>query len=256
MKSFTDTSASGSGFPPATRLYRGLLRALGPIVRGYSRVELRGRENLPAGGAILVSNHPGSLWWDAVCLAAALAPRPIAFVANAWDFRNPLMGHLLHCVGAIPQADVVNRDDAAVDRARRGSLVCHFAEQAYHTFRRRYTVYRFAPQTLAYSRLAQVPVVPTAVVGVEEAAATLAGFKRAGMPFHFPVVPPIVLPIKVIVEFGAPLSASELTDNSTDDAFAGRAAARRLQDAVAALLAKQRRVRTSDEDYLQHAGWW
>ncbi|MBP9903252.1 MAG: 1-acyl-sn-glycerol-3-phosphate acyltransferase [Verrucomicrobia bacterium] len=67
----------------------------------YSRIEVEGRERLPAGGAVLfVANHPNSLMDPA--LIGYTAQRPVHFFAKAPLFDVPVFGALMHALGMVP----------------------------------------------------------------------------------------------------------------------------------------------------------
>jgi 1-acyl-sn-glycerol-3-phosphate acyltransferase len=67
----------------------------------YPRIEIEGRERLPAGGAVLfVANHPNSLMDPAVI--GFTAQRPVHFFAKAPLFDVPVFGPLLHALGMVP----------------------------------------------------------------------------------------------------------------------------------------------------------
>lgn len=242
-------------------LYDTLLRWLGPPVRLYSRVQVIGRENLPPVGqpVMLAANHPGSLWWDAFCLASALQVRRLRFVAAYWDASNPFLAPILNRVDALylgESLDAITDQDPIVQALRNGESVCFFPEQSYHTFRWRYTVFQFAAQIAKYAHLSGAPIVPTAVIGVEEASPTLFGWKRRGMPFHITPAP-IILPWKVTLEFGKPTSFAELAGSvSSPDADTYVEAARQMQLRLGDLIRSHRpRCTVSDKNYLDHAGW-
>jgi 1-acyl-sn-glycerol-3-phosphate acyltransferase len=62
--------------------------------------EVRGRENVPLeGGLIVASNHVS--WWDPPLVGTAL-PRRAWFLAKVELFQNPVLGRLLAALGAIP----------------------------------------------------------------------------------------------------------------------------------------------------------
>jgi 1-acyl-sn-glycerol-3-phosphate acyltransferase len=67
----------------------------------YSRIEVEGRERLPASGAVLfVANHPNSLMDPA--LIGYTAQRPVHFFAKAPLFDVPVFGALMHALGMVP----------------------------------------------------------------------------------------------------------------------------------------------------------
>jgi hypothetical protein len=101
--------------------------------------------------------------------------------------------------------------------------------------------------------------VPTAIIGAEEAAPTLLGWKARGMPLHFPLHPPLVLPRKITVEFSPSRTCAQLTSEpggsemQPADYLRG---ADRLRNLVSDVIRRYRRCRTSDSCYLDHRGWW
>jgi len=95
---------------------RGLVRALLGLF--YSRVEVIGRENAPAEGALVVAaNHHNSIV-DAMLLMATF-DRPLRVLANAPLFRHPLIGPFLRLLGGLP---VHRRQEAGDDPAKNAAL--------------------------------------------------------------------------------------------------------------------------------------
>ena len=67
----------------------------------YPRIEVEGRERIPAGGAILfVANHPNSLMDPAVI--GFTAQRPVHFFAKAPLFDVPVFGAIMKALGMVP----------------------------------------------------------------------------------------------------------------------------------------------------------
>ena len=67
----------------------------------YPRIEVEGRERLPATGAVLfVANHPNSLLDPA--LIGFAAKRPVHFFAKAPLFDVPVFGALMRALGMVP----------------------------------------------------------------------------------------------------------------------------------------------------------
>ena len=98
------------------RIVRQLARALLGLF--YHRVEVVGREHVPAGGPLIVAaNHHNSLV-DPMLLLATV-PRRLVTLANAPLFRHPLIGPFLRMVGALP---VHRRQEAGTDPARNDAL--------------------------------------------------------------------------------------------------------------------------------------
>ena len=67
----------------------------------YRRIEVIGRDRMPATGpAIIVANHPNS-WADAFLLASQLTPRKLNFVAKDSITRAPVVGWILRGFGLV-----------------------------------------------------------------------------------------------------------------------------------------------------------
>jgi 1-acyl-sn-glycerol-3-phosphate acyltransferase len=116
----------------------------------YPRIEVRGREHLPAGGPVLfVLNHPNGLL-DPVLLMLGLQ-RPVAFLGKSTLFGNPLGRIFMTAFGAIPvyrqqdeglvggpqagQMQSLNEETFAECRAllRQGGAVALFPEGRTHS---------------------------------------------------------------------------------------------------------------------------
>src|SRR3989304_5482523 len=85
----------------------------------YRRIEVAGREHIPAAGpAILVANHPNSVA-DAFLLASQLPPRNINFIAKESIPRAPVVGWVVRQFGLLGVARAMeyeNRRELARQR--------------------------------------------------------------------------------------------------------------------------------------------
>ena len=154
--------------PPPLYNLIGILSA--PVLYGLYRLRAKGKENLPAGGFVLASNHVSSL--DPWVVGMPLWPkRFLRFMAKSELYWWPLK-HVLNGAGAFPvrrgQRDT-EAIDTAVRLAREGFAVTMFPEG---TRRTKGLVKRFEsrPRSGA-ARIALeagVPLVPAAVKGTDK----------------------------------------------------------------------------------------
>ena len=68
--------------------------------RYICRWEVKGQENFPLEGPVVVVSNHVSLW-DPVAVGVAV-PRPVRFMAKEELFRIPLLGQLIRALGAFP----------------------------------------------------------------------------------------------------------------------------------------------------------
>lgn len=117
------------------RLVRALTRLL--LWLFYGRVDVVGRERIPAtGGVVVAANHHNSVV-DAM-LIVAVFPRPVMVLANAPLFRHPLIGPFLRMMGGVPvqrraeAGDDPRKNDAmfasAIGALRGGGVILIFPE--------------------------------------------------------------------------------------------------------------------------------
>lgn len=136
------------------------------------RVEIRGAEQIPAtGGVILVANHESL--FDPWLLALATR-RPVRYMAKSELWRYPLIGRTLDAFGAFP-VERGTGDSTAISNAaellRRGEVLGMFPQGTSKQLARR--VYRRGAARLALATGA--PIVPVRLIGTR-------GFPRPGRP--------------------------------------------------------------------------
>ena len=209
-----------------------LMTGLRPLAERWFRIEVRGADNLPAeGGALVVSNHSGTLPLDSVMTSLVVhdsTGRFLRMLAADLVFGLPFIGSLARKGGAT----LANQDDAE-RMLSRGELVGVWPE-GYKgigkPFAERYKLQRFGRGGFVSSALRTgVPIVPCSVVGAEEIypmlgnAAPLA--RLLGMPYLpitplFPWLGPlglIPLPSKWLIEFGEPIRTDSFPEGAADD---------------------------------------
>lgn len=171
-----------------------VMRFFGPI---FYRARVHGREQVPAGGALLVGNHLSYV--DAVVLQVA-SPRPVRFVAFAGLARSHLNRFLFRAAGVIPVAadKPMKGIRMAVEAVKAGELVCVFPEGGISRTGQLMQLKR-GFETIA--RQAGAPVVPVVIDGLWGSVFSFAGNKYLWKS-------PRLMPTPVFVLFGAPLPAA------------------------------------------------
>ena len=219
-------------------------RALHPVADflydRYWRVAVEGEALLPAGAALIVANHSGALPFDGPMLRQALArhlpdePEP-RWLLEDQVFHAPFLGVLANRLGAVRA-----NPDNALRLLAEGRKVIVFPEgiqglaRPYHE---RYQLRRFGRGGFVKIALrAGVPIVPTAVVGAEDAMPLL-GLLPGG-PFgvaHVPLTTP-PLPARWFIRFGEPLTFPGTPASRADDLAWVQGANTRTREAIEGLL--------------------
>lgn len=210
------------------------LPILRPLYRRWFRVEVRGIENLPTtGGALVVSNHSGTIAIDTLMTTVAIhdthpAHRFLRPLGADLVFASPVVGDAARRAGA---ALAGHADAARLLEA--GEIVGVWPEGfkgVGKQFAGRYRLQRFGRGGFVATALrAGVPIIPCSVVGAEEAYPLLADIrplaKLFGLPYfpltplfpHFGLLGLVPIPTKWIIDFGAPVDTSHLGADAADD---------------------------------------
>ena len=240
-----------------------------PFVRiaakGWHRSDVRGIENVPDGGALLISNHSGGIIaMDVPVLAVALFDRfgsehPVHVLAHDMLFFGPL-GSVMRRAGFLP----ANKKNAAAALSSGGTTILFPGgdREAYRPTSQRNRI-DFNGRT-GYVRAAieaGVPLVPAVSIGGQENQLYLsrgeAIAKRMGMTKHvrseswpvtlgFPfgismVMPPnIPLPTKIVTQVLEPIDIVAEFGPDPDEREVDAVVRQRMQDALDEL-ARQRR---------------
>jgi 1-acyl-sn-glycerol-3-phosphate acyltransferase len=211
---------------------RFMLAALRPIAQKWFRVEVRGAENIPAeGGALVVSNHSGTIPVDGLMTAVSIRDHTGRFLRPLGAdlvFRLPFVGDLARKGGAT----LASNDDAE-RMLRDGELVGVWPEGFKgigKPFSERYKLQRFGRGGFVSAAIRTgVPIIPTSVVGAEEIYPLVGNIpslaRLLGQPYLpitplFPLLGPlglIPLPSKWLIEFGEPIRTDEYDVGAADD---------------------------------------
>ncbi len=163
------TSAVSKWDPALTERAIGLIR---PVVKGWHRAEVRGLDEFPEGGALVVANHSGGVFaMDVPVFATDFYAtfgygRPVYTLSHDLLFASPA-GDLLRRTGFIP-ASHHNADEAL----RSGGVVVVFPGGDYDAYRPTPSANKidFGGRT-GYVRAALnagVPIVPSVSIGGQE----------------------------------------------------------------------------------------
>jgi 1-acyl-sn-glycerol-3-phosphate acyltransferase len=212
--------------------HRLLDRILDPIYRDWFRTRVIGSENIPArGAALVVGNHAGAFAIDALMVVHALetnSMRSLHLLGADFLFQEPLSELMAH-LNVHPATF-----GSANELLQAGHLVGVWPEGVNgvgKTIEHRYQLQEFG--RAGFARLAAlngVPIIPTAVIGSEEAYPLMARVEGlldwAGFPYlpvtpTFPALGPLGLipfPSKWTISFGTPIAPPK--SDSPIDAFA------------------------------------
>jgi 1-acyl-sn-glycerol-3-phosphate acyltransferase len=209
----------------------------------WFRVLVRGVENVPSSGrALVVANHAGVLPWDGLMLKTAIArentatkpARELRWLVEDSLFHAPFVGAVANRLGAIRACPENAERLLAEDK-----LLAVFPEGEKgiaKPFASRYELQRFGRG--GYVKLAlrtRALIVPTAIVGAEEAhpmlfsttrIAKLFGLSYLPVTATFPWLGPLgllPLPSRWVILFGEPIDLSrEPADAENDEVLVSR----------------------------------
>lgn len=230
-----------------------LLPLIRPLHRYYWRISSHGSDRIPDGGAMIVANHAGTLPADALMTRLDIfeeTGRHARELGADLVFRLPWIGELGRKTGAT----LASGDDA--DRLlEAGELVAVWPEGfkgVGKRWRDRYKLQRFGRGGFVATALrAEVPIIPTAIVGSEEIYPLLYDVRLLarvlGLPyfpvvaqmFALPVLGPVALlplPSKWAIEYGEPIDTSAYGPEAADDPMAVFDLTDRVRDTIQQML--------------------
>lgn len=204
--------------------------------RYWFRVEVEGIENVPADrGALLVSNHSGALPPDAPMIMQAIrnehsSPRPLYMLGEHWFKGYPGVSMIVSKMGVVP-AHRENAQRLLRDENRLAVVFPEGQKGSRKVYWQRYRLRRFGRGGFVRTAIrAQVPIVPIALIGAEEAMPIFAHMrllqKLSGL-IYFPLTPsfpqfglaaPLMyLPSKFKIRFMEPIDMAEIPPETADD---------------------------------------
>jgi len=139
-------------------------------MHGVFRLQVRGLENIPEGGAVLAANHISNL--DPWPLAFPLWPRRQLHFMGKAELFNPVLGPVLRGAGAFPvrrgEGDV-EAIETGVRLCREGKLVAMFPEgtRQQKGLRKKFAA-RPRGGSARIALAAEVPLVPAAIKGTDQ----------------------------------------------------------------------------------------
>jgi len=211
---------------------RFFLTAIRPVAEKWFRVEVRGAENIPAtGGALMVSNHSGTIPMDGLMTGLAVhdhAHRFLRPLGADLVFRLPVVSELARKGGV-----TLACNDDAERMLRSGEIVGVWPEGFKgigKPYSERYKLQRFGRGGFVSAAIRTgVPIIPTSVVGAEEIYPLVGNIpslaRLLGLPYlpitpFFPLLGPlglVPLPSKWIIEFGEPIRTDAYDGGSAED---------------------------------------
>ncbi|MEJ7794379.1 MAG: lysophospholipid acyltransferase family protein [Nocardioides sp.] len=211
---------------------RFLMTALRPIAAKWFRIEVNGADNIPAeGGALVVSNHSGTLPMDALMTLVTVhdhTGRHLRPLGADLVFRMPMVSSLARKSGAT----LACGEDA--ERMLAGGELVGVWPEGFKgigkPYAERYKLQRFGRGGFVSAALRTgVPIIPLSVVGAEEifplvgkvpSLARLLGVPYLPITPLFPLFGPlglVPLPSKWLLEFGEPIRTDEFDEGAAED---------------------------------------
>lgn len=206
------------GMHPATLETALMVTSL--LYRYWFRAEVHGIENIPAGRALLISNHAGQIALDAAMIGTGIVlegnpPRVIRGMGEYWLPTVPFVNLLM-----VRSGSVVGTPKNCVDLLHNEEAVIAFPEGVHgmnKLFTERYRLQRFGSGFMRLALSTGAPIVPVAVIGSEEQAPAIANLTSLGRLLGMPAFPVTLtwpwfgplgllpLPVKYRIYFGKPM---------------------------------------------------
>lgn len=186
------------------------------IYEKYFRVEVHGLENIPPTGRVLIiANHSGQLPIDGFLLGYSLlinphAPRAAKGMMERFVPTVPFISEWFAQFGGVV-GDPINCKRML--QAEEAILVFPEGSRGISKpFSKRYKLQKFGNGFMHLAIENKTPIIPVGIVGCEETIISFANLKFLQKVFNIPSAPlllPVVLPSKVIINIGKPMYFEE-----------------------------------------------
>lgn len=229
-----------------TLIYRALPNLFLELLTKYFRTDVVGLENIPRRGKVIIApNHSGYAGFDALILAHLIYKNskriPRILMHKLW-FVNSDLTHLAHKFG-FAEANYAN----GVQALKKNNMIMLFPEGEHGNFKPTSRMYQLQEFKRGFIRMAietNSPIVPTLIIGAEEAHINLKKWKLFGkvvLPLPLNIVP---LPVKWRVVFLDPITLPYQAD-SIDDSELMNEIAQEIQEKMQDRLALELKARGS-----------
>ncbi|MBK8351742.1 MAG: acyltransferase family protein [Saprospirales bacterium] len=178
----------------------------------FYKVEAFGLENIPKEGrCLIIPNHSGQLPFDGMLIGYALltnqyAPRAPKAMVERFLPTVPFIGNWLSSVGAVI-GDPINCE-RMLDNEEAVVVFPEGVRGSNKLYKLKYQLQRFGSGFMHLAMKHNAPIIPVAVIGMEETIRSYADLKPLAKVLGMPVAPiviPWVFPSKVYLYFGKPM---------------------------------------------------
>ncbi len=182
------------------------------LYSNFFKVEAFGLENIPKNGrCLIIPNHSGQLPFDGMLIGYSLLTNPNGARAPKAMVERflptvPFIGNWLSSVGAVI-GDPINCE-RMLDNEEAVIVFPEGVRGSNKLYKLKYQLQRFGAGFMHLAMKHETPVIPVAVIGMEESIRSYADMKPLAKMFGMPVLPlviPFMFPSKVFICFGKPI---------------------------------------------------
>lgn len=178
----------------------------------FYKVDVFGLENIPkTGRCLIIGNHSGQLPFDGMLVGYAMlsnphGPRAPKAMIERFLPSVPFIGNWLNSMGAVI-GDTLNCE-RMLDNEEAVIVFPEGVRGSNKLYKDKYRLQRFGNGFMHLSMKQNAPIIPVAIVGMEETIRSYADIKPLAKMLGMPVAPmvlPWVFPSKVYIHFGKPM---------------------------------------------------